>query len=96
MSAGRGSPAPGKPGMDLRAAVARPGPVPFDRRVIGAGGVVFAGLIRHPWAQLWPWLYATFGTGATCPRHDAISQAREDERSWLTMSQGSHIPRDGQ
>ncbi len=45
MSAGRGSPAPRKPGMDLTAAVARPGGGPFDRRVIGVGGVVFAGLM---------------------------------------------------
>jgi len=41
MSAGRGSPAPGKPWTDAGAAVARRGAGPFDRRVIGVGGVVF-------------------------------------------------------
>ncbi len=32
MSAGRAAPAPGRPGMDLGVAVARPGAGPFDRR----------------------------------------------------------------
>jgi hypothetical protein len=45
MSAGRDASAPGKPGMDLGAAVARPGAGPFDRQVIGVGGVVFAVLM---------------------------------------------------
>ncbi len=45
MNARRGLSAPGKPGMDLGAAVARPGAGPFDRRVIGVGGVVFAVLM---------------------------------------------------
>lgn len=45
MSAGRGPPAPGKPGMDLGVAAAWPGAGPFDRRVIGVGGVVFVVLM---------------------------------------------------
>ena len=44
MSAGRGSSAPGKPGMDLGVAAARPGAGLFDRRIIGVG-VVFVVLM---------------------------------------------------
>lgn len=45
MSAGWGSLVPGKTGMGLGVAVARPGARPSGRRVIGAGGLVFAGLM---------------------------------------------------
>ena len=45
MTVGLGSPAPGKPGTDLGAAAAAPGAGPFNRRVIGVGGVVFAVLM---------------------------------------------------
>ena len=45
MTVGRGSPAPGKPATDLGAAAAAPGAGPFDRRVIGVGGVVFVVLM---------------------------------------------------
>jgi hypothetical protein len=43
MSAGRGSPTPGKPGMGLSAAAARPGAGPIGRRVIGVGGAISQG-----------------------------------------------------
>jgi Dolichyl-phosphate-mannose-protein mannosyltransferase len=45
MTVGRGSPAPSKPGTDLGAAAAAPGASPFDRRVIGVGGVVLVVLM---------------------------------------------------
>jgi len=40
-------------------------------------------------------LHAMSGTDATCPKHGALPRARGDERSWLTTSQASHIPREG-
>ena len=34
-------------------------------------------------------------TDATFPEREQYLRAREDERSWLTISKASHIPRDG-
>ncbi len=52
MSAGWGSPAPRKSGMDLTVAAARPGAGPFDRRVNGGWkGVVVPYPLPTPPAQ---------------------------------------------